>query len=64
MTAVIGDLVKKTQGYGAECDFLGIVVGIEKGVSSVFGREIIKLVVMTDDGIESWISTLCTVVSI
>jgi len=64
VTAAIGDLVKKTQGYGAECELLGIVVGIEKGVSSVFGREIIKLVVMTDDGIESWISTLCTVVSI
>ena len=55
----VGDLVKKIQGYGSHCNWVGLVVGqviTEDGTQT-------KLIVLTDDGIDHWISKFCKIIN-
>ena len=50
----VGDLITKTQGYGCESGWVGIVLG---------HKEPKKVTVLTNDGIEHWIQKFCEVIS-
>ena len=61
----VGDLVMKVGGYGGSSGWTGIVIGHRKYTTGFHKnkKELTKLVVMTNDGIENWVSDFCEVIS-
>ena len=60
----VGDLITKTKGYGSLEGWVGIVLGHRKptpkdGVRK--GGQ--KVIVLTQDGIETWIERFCEVIN-
>ena len=50
----VGDIVKKSQGYGAHCEWTGLVVGFEENCS--------KVTVLTEGEIDRWVLKFCELI--
>ena len=59
----IGDLVMKVDGYGSNEKWTGIILGYEPLIQQPTTKYNGKIIVLTTDGIETWVLKFCEVIN-